>query len=356
MINLRTAINDLGYGIVGLNLFKELIKITDVCLFPIGHPQIPNNDPTLVDNINKALGNQENFDPNSPTLTIWHEFALHERIGKGKNVALPFFELDKFTEKTKRSIQSQDHIIVPSNWAFDIIRDQVKSFWSEISVIPMGVDTNFFRPMNLFSDKPYRFLNIGKIEIRKGHDILCDLFNSAFTEEDDVTLYISWDNPFMSPADKQQWVDMYKNSKLGEKIHFIPRQPSVLGEYWAADCLIQPSRAEAICLPILEAMACGKPVITTNYSGMTAFCDKDNSYLVDIDGLEPARDGAFFHSDSLETGGWASFGDKQFTQFVEYMRFCYTNKVSTNKNGLVTADKLNWKNVAKNVLQVLNNE
>lgn len=354
MINLRTPLNDLGYGIVGINLLKELDKLTDVVLFPIGQPNVHQSYHTL---IQKCFQNQEKFYPYSPTLTIWHEHSLHERIGKGKNVALPFFELNKFPIRTKKSLSSQDEIIVPSLWAKNIIYDQINGTFgiSQINVITMGVDTDFYQPMNLISEnKPYRFLNVGKTEIRKGHDVLVEIFNSAFTEEDDVELYIAWDNPFMQPQDKKTWVDLYKESHLGNKIHFIPRQQSLKGEYCSADCLIQSTRAEAICLPILEAMACGKPIITTNYSGMTAFCNKDNSFSVDIDELEPAFDGFWFKSESLDDGGWAKFGDKQITQFVEYMRHCYKNKVVTNICGRTTAEKLSWTNVAKNVLEVLN--
>ena len=48
-----------------------------------------------------------------------------------------------------------------------------------------------------------------------------------------------------------------------------------------ADCYFSPHRSEGFGLTILEAMALGKPVIATNYSGNVDFMTKDNSYPLD---------------------------------------------------------------------------
>jgi glycosyltransferase involved in cell wall biosynthesis len=49
----------------------------------------------------------------------------------------------------------------------------------------------------------------------------------------------------------------------------------------AADCYLSPHRAEGFGLTLLEAMALGKPVIATNYSGNVDFMTTDNSYPLD---------------------------------------------------------------------------
>jgi glycosyltransferase involved in cell wall biosynthesis len=45
------------------------------------------------------------------------------------------------------------------------------------------------------------------------------------------------------------------------------------GIYTAADCLVQPYRGEGFCLPALEAMACGVPVMVTNGGPTDDFVD-----------------------------------------------------------------------------------
>ena len=48
-----------------------------------------------------------------------------------------------------------------------------------------------------------------------------------------------------------------------------------------ADCYVSLHRAEGFGLTLAEAMALGKPVIATGFSGNTDFMTPANSYLVD---------------------------------------------------------------------------
>ena len=62
-----------------LNILKELDKIADVALFPIGQPQATTQDDA--DLVQKLHNKQSDFDPSAPCLKIWHEHSLAERIG-----------------------------------------------------------------------------------------------------------------------------------------------------------------------------------------------------------------------------------------------------------------------------------
>ena len=44
MINIISPINQLGYGIAGLNIVKALSKVTEVALWTIGEPQVTNQE------------------------------------------------------------------------------------------------------------------------------------------------------------------------------------------------------------------------------------------------------------------------------------------------------------------------
>ena len=52
------------------------------------------------------------------------------------------------------------------------------------------------------------------------------------------------------------------------------------------DCGVFPARAEGWNLELLEMMSCNKPVIATNYSAHTEFCDDKNCMLIDIEDME----------------------------------------------------------------------
>ena len=92
-----------------------------------------------------------------------------------------------------------------------------------------------------------------------------------------------------------------------------------------------------------------KPVIATDYSGHTEFCDKNNSYLVDINETEAANDGKAFYGQ----GNWAKLGQDQYDQIIEHMRYVYKNRISDNAAGLETSKKFSWENSASKILRCI---
>ena len=360
MINLIAPINNLGYGVAGYNIFKELIKTNPSArLYPISNPEF------MDEYISKGLKNREAYAYFDPCVKIWHQHDLHSFVGKGKHIGFPIFELTEFTEEEKTSMRHCDKIFVCSKWAKDIVLNQMPTaFFSEklVHVVPLGVDTELFKPA-VSKRRKTVFFNCGKWEKRKGHDILLECFNRAFKRDDNVELWMMCHNPFIGQHN-QGWENLYKNSPLGDKIRIIPRQNSHQDVYnimKQTDCGVFPARAEGWNLELLEMMACGKHVIATNYSAHTEFCNKDNSFLIDIDSLEPAHDGVFF------TGGhgeWASFNDSAKSQLIEHMRNVHGVKqqylngwdkqmhdfCSLNRAGIETANKFTWENSAKELL------
>ena len=61
------------------------------------------------------------------------------------------------------------------------------------------------------------------------------------------------------------------------------------GLYAACDCLAQPYRGEGFGLPMVEAMACGLPVVVTGLGAALDYCDDDTAYLLPASGPPPSR-------------------------------------------------------------------
>lgn len=358
MLNFIAPINNLGYGVAGYNIFKSLLKVNpSVALYPISRPEfvdeyiergLKNRYRTFVDKDGKV--------GDCPSVKMWHQNDLYLHVGRGEHVGFPIFELTEFDEEEKLSLKHCNRIFVCSKWAKEVVLSQVKFHHERVHVVPLGVDTEIFKPAKSVR-KPTIFLNCGKWEKRKGHDILIECFNRAFAHNDNVELWMMCENPFIGQGN-QGWVDLYKNSPLGGKIRIIPRQPTQKDVYnimSQADCGVFPTRAEGWNLELLEMMACGKTVIATNYSAHTEFCSQDNSLLIDIESLETAQDGIFF---SGSHGEWASFSESSKEQLIEHMRKVHSLKSSdpnslSNPNGIVTANKFTWHNSAKELLNGL---
>ena len=354
-ISIVAPINDLSYGICSLHIVDELIKLGhEVSLFPIGKPSCHARH---ADNIKLAIKNADYFSVNAPCIRLWHQFDMSMFVGKGLHVGFPIFELDTFTDKEWHHLNSCDELFVCSNWAKDIIVKNSKSVgnYPQTSIVPLGVDTSVFTP-KLSKRKPTIFLNVGKWEIRKGHDVLVDIFNMAFNEDDNVELWMMCDNIFLSPEEQQIWHNKYKHRRLGSKIRFIPRvetDEQVAEIMQQADCGVFPSRAEGWNLEALEMLACGKDVIATDYSAHTQFLTKANSLLVPITELEPAYDGKWF----FKQGNWAKLTNENLQLFAKYMVQVHEEKqeygIQPNVRGIETANTFTWENTANTIVSHL---
>jgi glycosyltransferase involved in cell wall biosynthesis len=354
-INLLCPLNSLGYGITSYNIWQHLKTLADITLFPIGQIAIENHWDQSA--ILECIKNQYNYNPKSPCLKIWHPHdLLMKPHGTGSYVTYSFFESDYISNAERVGYNNSDIIIVPTQWAKNIL---VKNHIDEtkIRLAPPGVDTTIFDyniPVSQedLSDD-YVFINIGKWELRKGHDILVDVFNQAFEPHDNVRLLMINTNPFISAKENHEWQNLYKNSKLKDKIYIISSrlssQMDIAKAISISNCGIYPARAEGWNNEAIETMAMNKPVILTNYSGHTEYANSTNSYLIETETLESAIDNKFFHGD----GQWAKLDSNALEQTVEHMRHVYKNHITTNPNGLKTAQQFSWRTTAQKIMDII---
>ena len=131
----------------------------------------------------------------------------------------------------------------------------------KIDVTPLACDTDHFRPLGL-ERKPF-FLYLGRYASYKNIEFALRGFNAAAIDG-----FEFW----MAGPPDPGFDDLLREyrDRRGLAVRFIPYPsyadlPMLLNE---ATALVFPSRYEGFGLPILEAMACGTPVITSNVSAM----------------------------------------------------------------------------------------
>ena len=61
---------------------------------------------------------------------------------------------------------------------------------------------------------------------------------------------------------------------LGDTVHFLGFYPDVEDCYWSSDFFVQPTYYDPCSLVVLEALACGLPVITTAQNGASELMDR----------------------------------------------------------------------------------
>lgn len=344
-LSIQAPINPLGYGNASYNIILALSKQYNVALWPIGNIAFPSEDKNHHQIIKNCVDNQSSFNPDASSLRIWHQFEMAQHIGRGLHVGMPIFEMNRFDSREEHHLDSLDKIFVCSKWAENVIKDAWKPYGVNTHVVPLGVNRDIFHERKgiFLTDAPgpYRFLNIGKWEIRKGHDVLIEAFCRAFDKNDEVELWMMNHNPFLSEQQTKEWHSLYKNSKLGDKVKLIDRvktNSEVADIMRNADCGVFPARAEGWNLELLEMMSCGKPVIATNYSAHTEFCSEANCNLIEVDGLEEAWDGIWFKGQ----GEWASLDNWSVDMLSSAMRKEFEAGRRVNAEGIETAKRFSW--------------
>jgi glycosyltransferase involved in cell wall biosynthesis len=356
-IIIHAPINSLSYGIAAKNIAIALSKIADVYLVPVQYAPDRNTfssqeeHDTIVALMNK--GQNYPYASNVPCIKIYHQNMMNTMVvTDGPKIGYSFFELDRLTDIETRQIQALDGFLVASNWAREVVFNSVK-FLTPLGVVPLGVDTNLFSPGEVNHSDITTFLNIGKFEVRKGHDFIYDIFSAAFPNNERVALLTMPFGPFLT---QQEHSFLLQKKAKDSRIFLLERTNTVselVNIIRKAKCGIFPSRAEGWNLPALEMMACGKHVIATKYSAHTQYMTPENAMLIDCDEVEPAKDGRWFDGN----GNWARISQKQIDQMITYMREVYdkdhSGKLGRNEAGVKTAKQFTWDNTAEQLLKVV---
>lgn len=165
-----------------------------------------------------------------------------------------------------------------------------EGYQSKFAHVQWGVNPSIFHPnIKPIKDKKdnFIFLFVGTLSKRKGVEYLIKSFLKLNQKYENIELLLVGDGALST-------VEYFKELTGQANIKFIgPVLPVDVPKYLVyADVFILPSLGEPFGLVNLEAMACGKPVISTNAGGVPDyFQDKEVGFLVkpaDVDELANA--------------------------------------------------------------------
>jgi glycosyltransferase involved in cell wall biosynthesis len=133
-------------------------------------------------------------------------------------------------------------------------------------------------------DTVFRFLHISSGFPRKGLDALLAAWATEFSRDDAVMLAIkTFPNVHNRiEQDLAEWKLLHPSHAPVELINEDLSEKAVQDLYASADVVVCPSRGEGFGLPLAEALALGKAVITTAYGGQSDFCRADTAWLCDF--------------------------------------------------------------------------
>ena len=160
--------------------------------------------------------------------------------------------------------------------------------WDKISVIRVGVSPMFLdHGPTPIPDSP-RLVNIGRIVEQKGQAILIEAAACLRDRGFDFELVIVGDGPMR--AEIERLIDRHGLQRQVQITGYLSNQ-RVLEELLAARALVLPSFAEGLPGVFFEAMAVGRPVISTYIAAHPELIDTGvNGWLVPAGAVGPLVD------------------------------------------------------------------
>jgi glycosyltransferase involved in cell wall biosynthesis len=214
-----------------------------------------------------------------------------------------------------------------------------------VAVVPNGIDPQRFSPdatappYPLPTAKGFTFLFVGGMLPRKGVDVLLAAYRRAFTHADDVALVLKLfgTRTFYQLEDGGASLRAFAADPAAPELVVLEDELTdndVVRLYRACDALAFPYRGEGFGLPMLEALACGLPVIATAGGAADAFLDDDVAYRI------PARRApvrGIVRGEALAGEGWWLEPDE--AALAEIMRHVVAHRDEARAKGLRGADR-----------------
>jgi len=303
-------------------------------------------DSKVFEKLQVAIANQVDL---RGTVHMYHRYIYEDRQLKMAeaefNAIYTLFETDGIPPVWVPKLNELDRIFVPNKFNKDsFTRSGVDS--AKIRIVPHGIDINRFRPglkpIRISNKRGWTFLFNSEWSPRKSPLELVNAYWQTFGPSENVCLIIKT-HPILQPTD-----DAIRKSLKKLKGSLAPSKlPPVLfcADVWSADliphlyaavdCLVMPTHGEGVGLPIMESMACGLPVVATDWSGCSDFMRPEHSLpipvkkTVPVHNMEQLMISPFYLGQSWAEIDWSEVGRQ--------MLWAYRNQKEAKQKGIKAA-------------------
>jgi len=206
---------------------------------------------------------------------FYHPNLAEKLFDKFTNFFFKIFSLNEIYPK------NTDAFACRSSKLIDYLKK--KKYKSKLVYIPNGVNLNDFTPRdNMIKDSKFTFLFVGKLNKTKGLLYLFKAYKKLKQEKNEIQLIL------VGGGALSTFKEIEKKANGISDIYFLgEKKLSEIKDYYQlCDCFVMPSLSEGFGIANLEAMASGKPVISTKVGGIVdVIRDKKTGFLI-----EPANE------------------------------------------------------------------
>ena len=211
--------------------------------------------------------------------------------------------------------------------------------------IPWGTDTDVFTPKSyepVKQDNVVFFHSAGMSPLyRKGTNFLLDAYEALDSPRAHLVIHTQVDLSEKMPRYAVLIEKMIDEGRLTIRKETI----GAPGLYHLGDVYVYPTKLEGIGLTILEAMACGLPVISNNFPPMNEFIESEVGKLVAVKRLFSRSDGYYWPQCETDV-------DDLREQMAYYVNNRHILSTFKKRARLHAEKRFNWKKRKAMVLEV----
>lgn len=185
---------------------------------------------------------------------------------------------------------------------------QAHGLQNEYTVVPNVVDTDFFKPAS-HQNKICRIVHISNFKSEKNTPGILRAAKLLLEKRKDFELILAGGNTYFDETKK-----VFDELKLDEENVKLVRKLSpdeVVKQLQQSDAFLLFSHYEGMPCTIIEAWACGLPVISSNVGGISEWLDNSNGILV-----EPGNETALANAISSMIDSYQSFEKDKIRKFA----------------------------------------
>lgn len=214
--------------------------------------------------------------PGIPMITVDRLFVLDPTLAPYKSPLQALYHNTLVRRFVTASAHRADVVVAVSEYTSNMFARTLGVNRPE--VILNAVDTDFFNPEGRTgapdSTRRMRLLYVGKLSRRKGADLLAPIM-----KELGPRYHLAYTG---TGSELSEYGDLTTNmSPLGRL-----SQSEVRDQYRKADILLFPSRGEGLARAVMEALACGTPVVASDTSSLPEAIDHSVGRLNPVDDLK----------------------------------------------------------------------
>jgi glycosyltransferase involved in cell wall biosynthesis len=156
------------------------------------------------------------------------------------------------------------------------IREVTRGRSEPAEPVPVAVDGGVFRPAEGSRRKRDQLLFVGVVRRAKGADVLVQALREVARHRPGVRLLLVGDPFYRSyRRDAEQVLALAREIGVADRVQVLgPKSPPEVAELMAeSELLVLPSRRESFGAVLIEALACGIPVVATRSGGPEEIID-----------------------------------------------------------------------------------